>query len=382
MKTAIVTIIMFLLMVSIHEFGHFIVAKLCGVKVNEFAIGMGPAIFKRQGKETLYSFRIFPVGGFCAMEGESESSESSRAFCNQKPWKRLLVVIAGAFLNAVLGLIIFIIIFSMTAPFFSTTISNIDPNSYAATSGLQVGDKVVKLNKHKINFYPDINLYSSEFKDGADTTLTVKRGTEKLEIITKPSYIKQIITYDEIGATVEETVNGKTETTHSPYKKDFIPSDDLIGSVDTQESYKIGIGFEYLPVNAGTIFVEGAKYTVFVIKMVYKAFFDMITGNVGLEQMSGPVGVVNVVNEAVNSGKYSIINILNLMGMLTINLGVFNLLPIPALDGSRGVFIILEMIRRKPIPTEKENLVHVIGFMCLMIFIVFITFNDILNLIK
>ena len=195
MLTAIVTIIIFLVMISLHEFGHFIVSKLVGVKVLEFAIGMGPAIFKWRGKETLYSLRIFPVGGYCKLEGEDEKNDDPKAFCNQKWWKRFLVIVAGAILNVILGFIIlFIINFNSPSGQIATpVIDSIDSASYLAEEGIIEGDRIVEINGKKIRFYPDISMSLDELSENQDISLVVKRSGEKIKVNIKP--LKEISTY-------------------------------------------------------------------------------------------------------------------------------------------------------------------------------------------
>ena len=180
MITAIVTVIIFMVMITLHEFGHFIMAKSVGVGVPEFAIGMGPAILKKQGKETLYTLRLLPIGGYCRLEGEDEGSDSPTAFGNQKLWKRFLVVAAGAVLNLILGFVLFIVIVGMTGPFRSNTIGKVDERASLAQSGVQAGDKIIRINGHRINSYNDVTLYTSEFESGKEFEIVVKRDGKKL----------------------------------------------------------------------------------------------------------------------------------------------------------------------------------------------------------
>ena len=195
MLTAVVTVIIFLVMISLHEFGHFIVSKLSGVKVLEFAIGMGPAILKWRGKETLYSLRIFPVGGYCKLEGEDEKTDDPRAFCNQKWWKRFLVIVAGAVLNIILGFVIlFIINFnSPSGQIVTPVIDNIDSASYLADGTILPGDRIIEINGKKIRFYPDISMNLDTLSENQDVSLVVKRNGEKIKVNLKPS--KEISTY-------------------------------------------------------------------------------------------------------------------------------------------------------------------------------------------
>lgn len=165
MITAIVSVVMFLVMVSLHEFGHFIVAKMLNFKVDEFSVGMGPAIFKKKKGETQYSIRILPLGGYCKFEGEDEADNTDpRAFSNQKAWKRLLVLLAGGVFNIILGFVLFLVIVPSTSPARTNVIDTVVPHSYIEQVGVQPNDKIIKINGKKINFYNDISLYTQNFK--------------------------------------------------------------------------------------------------------------------------------------------------------------------------------------------------------------------------
>lgn len=382
--TAVVAIIIFLVMISIHEFGHFIVSKLVGVKVLEFAIGMGPAILKHQGKETLYSLRIFPVGGYCKLEGEDEKTDDERAFCNQKWWKRFLVIVAGAVLNIILGFVILFIITANTpgGEIGTPVIESIVPDSYLAETEILPGDRIVKINGKNVNFYPDISFYTSELKENEDIELVVKRNGEKIAVKIKPT--KEVSTYyyeqDKVRIVSKINDGEETEVLAEYSSKDI--AKEYAGKSETTERYILG----FTPVREKVGFLNNCvysyHYTGFVVKMVYQGLFDLITGKAGLDQVSGPVGIVSAVNTAVNSGEYWILNALNLAALLTINLGVFNLLPLPALDGGRLFFMIIELIRGKPVPAEKEGMVHAIGLMLLLGLAVVISFKDIVMLFK
>lgn len=381
MLTAVVTVIIFLVMISIHEFGHFAVSKLVGVRVNEFAIGMGPAILKWKGKETQYSVRIFPVGGYCQLEGEDEKNDDERAFCNQKWWKRFLVIIAGAVLNVFLG---FIILFGLTAGTESIpqpTVGEILPDGYAADAGILPGDRIIKINRKRIHFYPDLS-DSLENIDGEETEVTVKRGKEKMTFSVKPSKETIVTYYDEDGARVAVSINdGEAEESFYEYT-DKAAAAEYIGTTSTDERYIIG----FTPEREKTGFLNTAEYafyyTGYVVRLVYRGLIELVTGKQGLENVSGPVGIVSAVNTMVNSGSEWVKNVLSLAALLTINLGVFNLLPLPALDGGRLLFMIIELLRGKPVPPEKEGTVHAIGLILLLAFAVVISFKDIWMLIK
>ncbi len=378
--TAIVTLVIFLVMITLHELGHFIMAKVVGVSVLEFSIGMGPAIFKRQTEKTLYSLRAFPVGGYCKLEGEDDDSEKEDAFCNQKLWKRFLVVSAGAIFNLVLGFILFTVIVGLTSPFKSNVIEKVDERSYLASSGVLAEDKIIAIDGHKINFFDDIALYTSEFSEDTEFELVVKRGEEKLKFTLKPSVDVTTITYGETSADYSDTINGIKAEQTVQYEKGDIP-EGYVGETFSQTRYIIGFEPKKEDVTALNILPQAWNYTAYVVKSIYHALGDMITGKTGLDNVAGPVGVAGVVNQAVNSGKDSPVNILFIVAMLTINLGIFNLLPLPALDGGRLFFMLIELLRGKPVPPEKEGMVHAVGLILLLALAVVIFFNDILRLI-
>ena len=379
MVTTLVTLLIFLVMITLHEFGHFIVAKMLKVNVLEFAIGMGPAIFKKQGRETLYSLRIFPIGGYCSLDGENGGSDNEGAFCNQKLWKRILIVSAGAILNLILGFVLFAVFVAMTSPFLSNTIGKVDERSYLAEAGVYAGDKIVAIDGHKVNFYNDISLYTQDFKEDSEFSLTVKRNGEKLNFTLTPSEAITSVTYGENYAEVSDTINGIEEIYRQEFGDTPVP-ESYIGETFTQKRLIIGFEPEKVEVTAFNILPQAWHYTVYVTKSIYAAFAELITGKSGLESMAGPVGVAQVVDGAVKSSQ-SGINILLIVAMLTVNLGIFNLLPLPALDGGRLFFMLIELVRGKPVPPEKEGIVHAIGLVLLLALAVVVCFNDILRIL-
>ena len=379
--TLIVTVVMFLVMVSLHEFGHFIVGRLLNFKILEYAIGFGPTIFSRQRGEVKYSIGAVPLGGYCKFEGEDEDSKDERAFSNQAVWKRILVVAAGGIFNIILGFMIFVIVVASTSPMLTNTVDTVVEHSYIEDAGIIPGDKIVEINGKKISFYDDITLYTSEFSKDTDAVVTVKRDGEKLSFSIRPT--EQIITYtyQADGVNVSSSINGYETSEFVPYSEENPKGEAADGEVQTVTRYIIG--FSPLQKNVTILNVWGQAWneTRFVVKLVYRSLWDMVTGKIGVDQMAGPVGIVSEVNNAVNSGSRSWLYVINLVGLLTINLGVFNLLPIPALDGGRLFFMIIELIRRKPIPPEKEGMVHAVGMLLLFALIIFVSFNDVMRLI-
>lgn len=381
MITAIVTIVMFLIMVSLHEFGHYIVARVLDFKILEYAIGFGPAIFKREKNSILYSVRVVPFGGYCKFEGEDEESSDPRAFSNRPVWRRILVVAAGGVFNIILGFLIFMVIMPSLSPVSTNVINSVVENSYLEQCGVQPGDKIIEIDGKSISFYNDITLYTSNLSGNEEIDLTVKRNGEKLDFTVKPTEQKITYNYTDEGVEYISAINGEEEMQLIPYSDNLLKQEDLIGKSQVQTRYIIGFVPQTQDITALNIWGNAWNNTKFVVKLVYRSLWEMVTGKVGVEQMSGPVGIVNEVNNAVNQGSHSWLYVLNLMALLTINLGVFNLLPFPALDGGRLFFMIVELIRRKPIPPEKEGMVHAIGIILLFALIIFISFNDILKLI-
>ncbi len=388
MLTVIITIVMFLVLISIHEFGHFVMAKLTGIKVEEFSVGMGPGIIKKQGHKTLYSLRLIPFGGYCRFVDDLENAE---ALNNQKKYKRFLVLISGALLNIVLGYLLFVLM-TATMPHpdgEQNTISvpvvdKVVENSYIAEAGLMSGDEIIEINGKKIGFYQDIALYTADFTEDTLAEVKVKRDGEERIISFKPTVSETTYNYMENYVEVITSINGHTSSQKYDYSQD-VNKDEIAGMVGKSETEKrliIGFNPKSEVVGINNIFQYSYHYTIYVVKMVYKSLWDLVSGNVGLESVSGPVGIVGVVNDAVKTGSYGFVNILFLAAVITINLGIFNLLPIPALDGGRLVFLIIEAIIGKKISAQKEELIHTIGLVALMIFGIFIAFSDVFKMIK
>ena len=374
---------MFLVMVSLHEFGHFITAKLMNFKILEYSIGFGPAIWHSKKSEIQYSLRAIPFGGYCKFEGEDEKSEDKRAFSNQPVWKRMIVVAAGGIFNVILGFVLFLFIVPALSPISTNVIDEVVENSYIEEAGILPGDEVVEINGKHVSFYNDISLYTQDFRAGEECELVVKRDGEKLSFTFRPSESVTEYTYTDEGIEVTSSMNGVSEeTVLYRYGEGAERDDSKIGTTETVTRLIIGFRPQQEDINALNIWGEAWNETKFVVKLVYNSLWQMVTGRVGMDQMSGPVGIVAEVNNAVNSGSESWLYVLNLTALLTINLGVFNLLPIPALDGGRLLFMIIELIRRKPIPPEKEGIVHAIGFLLLIALIIAVSFNDIMRLIR
>ncbi|MGN0181959.1 MAG: M50 family metallopeptidase [Candidatus Ornithomonoglobus sp.] len=383
MVTAIVTILMFLVMISLHEFGHFITAKLMNFKILEYSIGFGPAIWHSKKSEIQYSLRCIPFGGYCKFEGEDEASEDPRAFSNRPCWQRIIVVAAGGIFNIILGFLLFLVIIPFMSPISTNVIDSVVPGSYIEDAGLMPGDKIIEINGKHVSFYSDISLYKDDFEAGEEYELVVKRDGEKIHTVFRPS--ENVVTYEytEEGMKAVSVVNGREDYEEFvPYSDKFLKDEEKVGTTETVKQLIIGFYPVREDITIANIIPQAWHETKFVVKLVYNSLWQMVTRKIGMDQMSGPVGVVTEVNTAVNSGSYSWLYVLELTALLTINLGVFNLLPIPALDGGRLFFMIIELISRRRIPPEKEGIVHAIGFILLIALIVFVSYNDIVKLIK
>lgn len=361
----IIALVMFGILVAIHEFGHFAAAKLSGIKVNKFAIGMGPVLFKFTKGETEYSLRLFPVGGYCAMEGEDDASADSRAFRNKPVKNRIGVVVAGPVMNLILGLILSFI----TAGFISenittTTIREFYPDAMSQQTGLQVGDRILKIDGTRIFTTQDISYKFNNSKDGV-FDLVVERDGEKVKLENVKFY-RQYYYYiekanDEIPYDHYVSFNTKQEYT----------GDEELSVAETNVDFKV---YPVENKNFFNVFGYALNDSISTARLIWISFIDLVTGQYGLNDLSGPVGIVSAIGQV---RVYGLDSLMNLITMLTINLGIFNLLPLPALDGGRLVFLIVEGIRKKPVPPEKEGMVHFIGIACFMILMVVITISDV-----
>ncbi len=334
----LVAVLLFLILIIIHEFGHFIAAKLLGVRVNEFAVGFGPKLFSFKGKETTYAFNLVPLGGYCAMEGEDETSGDERAFCNKKAWKRFLIVVMGATFNLLLGLIIVAIILAPSKRFASTTIAEFDDNASSQSTGLMVNDKILEVDGRKIFTTYDLSYAFTNVDDGKVDIKVLRDGEKKL--------LKDV----------------KFET------------EKIEGISYLSLDFKV-YGIEK---TVGSYLKETYNTTVSYCAVVWRSLIDFISGKYGISAISGPVGVTVAIADV---AKANLMNLLPIMALITVNLGIFNLLPIPALDGGRLLFILFEMISGKTVPQKWEAAVHTAGFALLIIFMLVIAAKDIWALV-
>lgn len=328
MNTALAVIFVFLMVIVLHEFGHFIVAKLVGIKVNEFSVGMGPRIFHKKKGETDYSIRALPIGGYVKMEGEDENSSDPRSFNNKPVGSRIAVVAAGAIMNFVLAIIVFAVVaYIVGRP--TNVIDKTIENSPAYEAGLKSGDKIVAINDKAINSWDSISEGINSTEEGQEVKISILRNSQKSDYYLKPKV--------EDGRMIIGI--------YPAYEKSI--------------SYSAKSGFE----TTGSI-----------LKLMFKIPSMIYNKQLTSKDVSGPVGIIYTIGEA---AKYGFANVLYIMGFISVNLGFFNLLPIPALDGSRILFLIIEFFRGKPINPEKEGFIHFVGFVALILLMIFVTYSDI-----
>ena len=337
-------------LIMIHEFGHYLTARLCGVTVHEFALGMGPQIFSRVSKKSgiRYSLRLFLIGGYVSMDGEDGESENPNAFCNKSVWKRILIVVAGAGMNILLG---FIAMFILTTTTMLSNQGGLLPTNVIAEfdegatsnqmgeAGLMVGDRIIAVNG-----------------------VPVFTGYDLIYEITNGAYepVDMVVVRNDHFYRLEDVKFPTTEE-----------SGVVFGSYD----FKV---YGKAP-NIFNLCFYSVNRSMSTVKMVYDSLFDLLRGRYGAEAVSGPVGTTQVIGQAAQAGGATL---LYLVAVITINLGVFNLLPVPALDGGRLLFLIIELFRRKPINRNLEGYVHFIGILILFALMALISIKDIIGLFK
>lgn len=345
----VIGVFLFSATIFVHELGHFMFAKWSGVTVHKFALGMGPALFKFQKGETEYSLRLFPIGGYCAMEGEDEESNEEGSFGKKPVWKRMCIVAAGACMNFLLGVVLMCVVLAQSSALYTTTVGRFAKGA-RSDQQLQVGDKILSINGYDVNTVKDINnalgfagLVADKGADTISVPIKVKRGNEK-------------ITLDGVQFTLEKTsgnnlTNIDFETT--TMKKTFLTV----------------LGRSFLDSFAG-------------IKQVWASLGLLITGKVGINMMSGPVGMTSAMSQVASQSMqqggfgFAVLNLIRIVALITINLGVMNLLPLPALDGGRLLFLLIEGIRRKPINPKYEGYIHAAGLVLFIGLFIFFAFND------
>ena len=373
------------IIIMVHEWGHFLVAKWMKVRVNEFAIGMGPKLVSWGKGETRYSLRLFPIGGFCAMEGEDDGAPTpaamggnadrdvadaengvadaengatvtesdSGSFAEKPVWRRILIVVAGATMNLILGFLVLFCTFAFCqtkaangkAYFNSTSIAELPEDSSAYETGLRVGDTVLRVNGKRIATDMDLSMLMQSDEDGV-LSMVVRRDGEK---VTLPAVKFRLATDEESGTR-------------------YLTYDFKVQAIER---------------NAWTTLKQAGKMEYSMAVMVWRSLGDLLSGRYGLNDLSGPVGTVDYIGDAVSQAVTldGLRTLLTLIALITINVGVFNLLPLPALDGGRLLFLIIEGVTRKKIPAKYEGIVHFIGLLLLFALMIVVTFSDIRKLI-
>lgn len=342
----IIAIILFGVLIAVHEFGHFITAKLCGVKVLEFAIGMGPLLWSKQGKETLYSLRLLPIGGYCAMEGEDNESDDPRAFSAQGPIKKSVILVAGAAMNFLFGLILLFVVFLYSPPQTTEITDFMEGCPYESADAFHVGDEFYKIDGRRIYVTSDV---SACLANGEVHDITVRRDNK---LVTIHDYRIVLREYEEADG--------------------------------------LRYGF-YFEASADSL-LDKIRYTwnyaMNFTRMVWGSLVDLVSGVYGVNDLSGVVGIVDVMNDVGQSSPTFFVAVLNLLyfaAFIAVNLAVMNLLPIPALDGGRIFFLILlwpvEKLLGHKIDPKYEGYIHSIGLALLMVLMVFVMFNDVLRIV-
>ena len=331
----IMAILGFSLLIIVHELGHFIMAKVNGIRVEEFSIGMGPEIFSKKGKETQYSLRLFPIGGYVKMLGEEEEVEDERSFSNKSPLRRISVIIAGVTMNVIFAIIAFAIIISNRG-YTEPVISRLLDNSAAIEAGLEVGDRILSIDGSKVFTTTDISM-GIQMAKGDSVDLVVNRNGNKENITVTPRLVEE----------------------------------------DGSQIYQIGMA--YTPVENPTIIQsikESFNETISLVTQTYKSLVMMVTGKVNFKtDVGGPVTIIKMSTQVAKSG---LLSLTYFLGFLSTNLAVFNLLPFPALDGGWTVILLIELITRRKVPDKIVGAVNYVGFIVLIGFMIVVTLKDIL----
>ena len=359
-RTIILFIIVFGLVVISHELGHFLIGRKNGIRVVEFSVGMGPTLFSFRKHGTKYSLKLLPLGGACMFDGEdgvereqqqeresgSADAPEGIAFTEAGVWSRIATVFAGPFFNFILAFVIAVILSAFSGADLPT-VGTVQEGSAAAEAGLQAGDVITKIGREPIHFYREVSMISA-LNQGEEMEITYKRNGEKAVTTLFPKY-------DE-----------------------------------NDKRYYMGItnGGEYLRCNPLQVFQYGFYEVEYWVKITYESLRMLVMGQVSKDDVSGPVGIAQLVGESYDAAEenygtpYAILTMLEIVVLLSVNLGIMHLLPLPALDGGRLVFMFVEVLRGKPVPPEKEGMVHFAGLVVLMVLMVFIMYNDIMRLVR
>ena len=349
----IAALLLFGILIAVHELGHFLAAKACGVRVNEFAVGMGPTLWQKQKGETQYSLRAFPVGGFCAMEGEEEESDDPAALNNQGFWKKLLIFAAGAAMNFLAGLLIIFFLYLPAQGFYQPVLSGFaDGCPLQGADGLQVGDRLVSIDGERVYVYSDVSLLLGLNNTGV-FDLVVDRSGEKVRL-------------DDF-AMERQTYTDQSGNAYSGY----------------------GLFFGAAEATFGDKLAYAWNNAVDFVRLVRLSLQMLVNGQAGLKDLSGPVGIVSTmvqVGEQSESTRAAVENIAYIGALVAVNLAVMNLLPLPALDGGRIFFLVVNAVAmllfKKKIPAKYENYIHFAGLVLLLALMVVLVFSDVGKLIR
>ena len=414
--TAIKVIFLLGFLVFIHEGGHFLVAKLCKIRVNEFAIGFGPTIWKKQGKETKYAIRLIPLGGFVNLEGEEERSSGEGSFSEASIPKRIAIVVAGGLVNIIFGIIVYFILMASVGDNTSLVVDTTIPDYAAESSGIISGDEIIKINDKKMNVKSDLDEILQK-TNGEEIEVTIKRGEEEKQILLTPTkkeykstgiYLKndsensnkiltlekgcsaekqglqandkivkvngiEVKTASEIANAINENKDNSEKLVFTIERKSETLEIEIVPDVKYQ--YFLGVQFKQAENNFFTnMYYAHFKTRDFMLSIVDN-LKELFTGKVGLDQMMGPVGI----SEAVANTK-GIQDFIYLLALISLSLGVTNLLPLPALDGGKILLLIIEAIRRKKLNEQVEINIQFFGFAILMVLALYVTYNDILRI--
>ncbi len=336
--TGAIALLVFGSIIFFHELGHFLAARWAGVRVNDFSFGMGPAILKKKVGDTLYAIRLFPIGGYVAMEGEDEESHDGMAFCNKSPFKRFVIIAAGATVNLLMGYIVLAILVSSMSMIGTTTVASFDENAVSSEI-LMPKDKIIKINGSKIHIASDITYQFVKDRDGIMEFTVLRDGTE----ITLPSIQFKMVE-------VEKGVS-MISMDFKVYGKKVTPAD---------------------------VFGYSWGWGISLIKQIWGNVIDLATGRYTINQLSGPVGVASAIGEASSMGMSTL---LMMVAFLTINIGILNLLPLPMLDGGKLLLLLIEAITGWRLSQKVEGAINTVGMLMLFGLMIFVTYNDVAKLL-
>ena len=343
----VIGILLFGFVIFFHELGHFLLAKSAGIWVREFSLGMGPVLFSFTKKDTQYSLRLLPIGGYCMMEGEDESSEDERAFSNKPVWRRILVIIAGGVFNIILGFVLMLFVVGQQDIYSTTKIARFTENSSWEAAGAQAGDTIVEIDGFAIYTERDLS-FALGMADSGSISAKVKRDGGIIEL--EPIAMRQ-----------ETGEDGQPVLSIDFYIQGEAPS--FLG-----------------------LLKKSALDTFSMTRLVVESLKGLLTGRFGFNELAGPVGTAQMITQVTSEGLavgfgQALQNLVLMIIVITVNLGIVNLLPLPALDGGRLLFLIWEGITRKPVPKKYEGYIHAAGFVLLILLMVAVTFGDIRRLI-